>query len=233
VEAVILAKPARHVLLETSAVDSSRQEEPKLAEYLDRIDRIAARSAGESALVETLPEPTRRVLDPGCGPGRATALVLSVRSTVEETIGLDSSPPMLDRVSQRFVDDARVDLREHDLAQPLPPLGGFDLVVSAFAIHRLTHDRKRSLFVEIAGLLRPGGVVVNLEVVQCPTPELHEEFNRRIGRPGGEPEDILAEAEPQLTWMRNAGLVHVDCNWRWRDFALLVVRAPSDGQVHA
>lgn len=67
----------------------------------------------------------------------------------------------------------------------------------------------------------------NLEVVQCATPELHEEFNQRIGRPGGDPQDVLAQVEPQLSWMRDAGLVHVDCQWRWRGFALLVGRAPT------
>ena len=52
------------------------------------------------------------------------------------------------------------------------------------------------------------------------------EFNRRIGRPGGDPEDVLAPVEPQLEWMRNAGLCQVDCQWRWRGFALLVGQAP-------
>ena len=66
----------------------------------------------------------------------------------------------------------------------------------------------------------------NLEVVQCATPKLHEEFNQRIGRPGGDPEDILAGVEEQLGWMSEAGLDQVDCNWRWRGFALLVGQAP-------
>ena len=45
--------------------------------------------------------------------------------------------------------------------------------------------------------------------------ELQQEFYRRIERPGGDP-DRLAEIEPQLAWMRDAGLVQVDCQWRWR-----------------
>ena len=58
-------------------------------------------------------------------------------------------------------------------------------------------DGRLTLFAEIVGLLRPGGVFTNLEVVQCATPELHEELNRRIERPDGDPEDILAPVEPQ------------------------------------
>jgi tRNA (cmo5U34)-methyltransferase len=127
----------------------------------------------------------------------------------------------------RARDDERLTVVEHDLRAPLPELGRFDAVVSGFAIHHLEHDRKRSLFEEIVGVLQPDGLFANLEVVQCATPELHEEFNRRIGRPGGDPEDKLAPVEPQLTWMRDAGLTHVDCNWRWRGFALLVGRASA------
>jgi hypothetical protein len=40
-------------------------------------------------------------------------------------------------------------------------------------------------------------------------------------------EDVLAEVEPQPTWMPDAGLVQVDGTWRWRGFALLVGRAPA------
>ena len=116
---------------------------------------------------------------------------------------------------------------EHDLEDPLPALGPFDVDVSGFAIHHLHHERKRSLFGEIAGALRPGGRFANLEVVQCATEELQAEFYRRIGRPDGDAQDVLAEVELQLEWMRSAGLQQVDCAWRWRGFALLVGQAAA------
>jgi tRNA (cmo5U34)-methyltransferase len=143
-----------------------------------------------------------------------------------EAIGLDNSAPMIARARQSFSGESRVRIQEHDLATPLPDFGRVDLVVSGFAIHHLPHDRKQSLFREIVDTLRPGGVFANLEVVACATPELHEEFNRRIGRPGGDPEDNLAAVGPQLGWMRDAGLEQVDCNWRWRGFAVLVGSKP-------
>ena len=118
-------------------------------------------------------------------------------------------------------------ITEHDLRDRLPDLGAFDLIVSGFAIHHLSDERKRTLFEEVVDRLRPGGVFANLEVVQCATPELHEEFNRRIGRPGGDPEDVLVPVGTQLQWMRAAGLGQVDCNWRWRGFALLVGQRPA------
>jgi len=170
----------------------------KVAEYVGRVDRLAARAAGEAELVEALPATADRVLDLGCGDGRLIALVIGARPGVAHAFGLDSSPPMLELARQRFQGDARVVIAAHDMNEPLPALGPFDVVVSGFAVHHLPHDRKRELFGEIVAILRPGGVFANLEVVQCATPELHEEFNRRIGRPGGDPEDVLAEVEPQL-----------------------------------
>lgn len=203
------------------------RDEEKVHEYVDRVGRLAARRAGEAEMVEALPLEVERVLDLGCGDGRLTGLVLDARPDATEAVGLDNSPPMIELARDRFQGDERVDVREHDLRAPLPQLGAFDAVVSGFAIHHLGHERKRSLFAEVADILRPGGVFANLEVVQCATRELHEEFNRRIERPGGDPEDVLAGVEEQLTWMRDAGLTQVDCYWRWRGFALLVAQAPG------
>lgn len=210
---------------------STWRDDEKVDEYVGRVGRLAARLAGEAELAEALPERVERVLDLGCGDGRLVATVLDARPEATEAIGLDNSPPMLELARGRFRDDGRVAIHEHDLGDPLPLLGAFDAVVSGFAIHHLEHERKQSLFAEVAGVLRPGGVFANLEVVQCATPELHEEFNRRIDRPGGDPEDILASPEAQLAWMRAAGLTQVDCYWRWRGFALLVGRAPSQEPV--
>jgi tRNA (cmo5U34)-methyltransferase len=207
-------------------MSTSWKDESKAVEYLGRVDRLAARRAGEAEMAEALPPSVARVLDLGCGDGRLIALVLAERPGAVDAIGLDNSPPMLGLARERFRDDRRVTIEEHDLARPLPDIGRFDVIVSGFAIHHLSHDRKQSLFAEVAEILRPGGVFANLEVVACATPELHAEFNRRIGRIAGDPEDILAEVGPQLDWMRDAGLEQVDCNWRWRGFALLVGSAP-------
>ncbi len=190
---------------------STWKDPDKVDEYVGRVGRLAARAAGEAELVEVLPTRCERVLDLGCGDGRLLALVAGARRGVLEAIGLDSSPPMIERARSRFADDPRVRVVDHDLTAPLPELGSFDVVVSGFAIHHLTHDRKRSLLAEVVGCLRPGGVFANLEVVQCATPELQADFYLRIERPGGDPEDVLAGVEEQLAWMRSAGLDQVDC----------------------
>lgn len=203
------------------------KDDRKVHEYVGRVGRLGARGAGEVELVEALPDTVERVLDLGCGDGRLVEVVLGARPEIVNAIGLDNSPPMIELGRDRFRDDARVVIEEHDLQRTLPALGSFDVVVSGFAIHHLSHERKQQLFGEVAAILRPGAVFANLEVVQCATPELHDEFNRRIERAGGDPEDVLAQVEPQLEWMRAAGLVQVDCNWRWRGFALFVGQTPN------
>lgn len=198
----------------------------KVAEYVTRVGRLQARLEGECELLDNLPSTIGRVLDLGCGDGRLLAVVLEAHPEVTEAVAVDSSPPMIARADERFAAYDSVRVVEGDLEDPIVDHGRFDAIVSGFAIHHLGHARKRSLFAEAASMLEPGGVFANLEVVECATPELQEEFHERIDRAGGDPEDVLAPVEDQLTWMREAGLAHVDCQWRWRGFALLVGRSP-------
>lgn len=217
---------------ETERSMSSWKDPAKVEEYTGRIGRLAARLAGETEMVEALPASVTRALDLGCGDGRLLNVVLDAHPETEVVIGVDSSPPMLGLARTRFAGDERVTIEEGDLGHTIAGHGTFDAIVSGFAIHHLSHDRKQSLFKEITGALRPGGVFANLEVIACATPELQEEFNRRIGRPGGDPEDLLVSLEEQLSWMRSAGMTQVDCQWRWRGFALLVGSA-ADVEVAA
>jgi tRNA (cmo5U34)-methyltransferase len=198
----------------------------KVEEYLGRLGTLPQRVPGEALLLEHLPARPERVLDLGCGDGRIAALVLASRPSVRSAVVVDRSAPMLERARARFAGDDRVEVVEGDLEEPLEVEGPFDVVVSGLAIHHLEDGRKATLLGEIVERLAPGGVFANLDVVASATPELHVEFRRAIGRETDDPEDRLAPVEPQLGWMRAAGLDQVDCLWRWRGFALLVGTAP-------
>jgi ubiquinone/menaquinone biosynthesis C-methylase UbiE len=194
--------------------------------YLARVGGLEPRIAGEQALLSLLPTAPDSLLDLGCGDGRLAARVVDACPGIRSVVAVDSSPAMLDHARARFDGDPRVTVRSWDLADPLVPLGAFDVIVSGFAIHHLDDGRKRSLLGEVARMLKPGGLFANLEVVASATPELHREFLALIGRPDDDPEDRLTGIEPQLGWMRSAGLTRVDCFWRWRGFALLAGAAP-------
>ena len=181
----------------------------------------------ERALVEQLPARVERFLDVGTGDGRLIDLVRAERPGAE-AVGLDFSPPMLAAAADRFADDAAVELIEHDLGEPLPPLPTFDLVVSGFVIHHLDDERKRALYAEVLGRLRPGGRFLNLEHVASGSERLHREFLDAIGeRPGDEdPSDRLVPAWTQVRWLAELGFADADCYWKWRELALIGGRRP-------
>jgi SAM-dependent methyltransferase len=194
-------------------------------DYLGRADSIPHRIEGESALLEFIPGAASRILDLGTGDGRLLALVKLDHPNVT-AIAIDFSPAMLDAASKRFAGDQSVTVAAHNLENPLPDLGSFDAVISSFAIHHLTHERKRILYGEIYGRLNPDGVFCNLEHVASPTPQLHEEFLQRIGCKveTEDPSNQLLDLETQLRWLREAGFHDVDCHWKWRELALLTGR---------
>jgi tRNA (cmo5U34)-methyltransferase len=194
-------------------------------DYLSRADSIPHRVEGESALLEFILPTVRRILDLGTGDGRLLALV-KLDHPDAAAVALDFSPTMIEAAQKRFDCNSSVTVRAHNLDRPLPELGKFDAVVSSFAIHHLTHERKRELYAEVYRALNPGGVFCNLEHVSSPTQALHEEFLRRIGwRPETEdPSNKLLEVEIQLAWLREIGFVDVDCFWKWRELALLAGR---------
>jgi tRNA (cmo5U34)-methyltransferase len=117
------------------------EDEGKVREYVGRVGGLAARGAGAAELVEALPDRVGRVLDLGCGDGRLMGVVLAARADVSEAIGLDRSHRMLGLARERFGDDPRVVVAEHDLREALPDCGSFDVIVSGFAIHHLSHAR--------------------------------------------------------------------------------------------
>ena len=80
--------------------------------------RLAASAGRRGRAVEALPASVARILDLGCGDGRLVSLVLDARPEVTEAIGLDNSPPMLELARQRFAEDDRVTIVEHDLGRP-------------------------------------------------------------------------------------------------------------------
>jgi SAM-dependent methyltransferase len=199
----------------------------RAARYLDQAAGIPWWDESERALSEHLPARVDRFLDVGTGDGRLIALVRGARPRAA-AVGIDFSPPMLAAARTRFAGDAAVELVSHDLAAPLPALGTFDLVVSAFAIHHLDDARKRGLYRELHDLLRPGGRLLNLEHVPSASPALHAEFLAAIGdTPDDEdPSDRPVAPWIQAGWLAEIGFADADCHWKWRELALIGGRRP-------
>lgn len=187
--------------------------------FLDMRDQSPQLEVGYSEFLRILPMHPKRVLDLGCGDGKVMAMIGG------SGVAVDFSPHMLEQARARFHAD-EVDVVEHNLNAPLPDLGTFDLVVSAFAIHHSSHERKRRLYEEVFDVVEPGGMFANLEHVASATERLHTEFLELIGSPEEDPSNKLLDIETQLRWLREIGFVEVECFWKWRELALLAGRKP-------
>jgi tRNA (cmo5U34)-methyltransferase len=203
-------------------------EEDHATGYLAVANEIPHRAEGESALLDCIPQTVSRILDLGCGDCRLLAFALE-RFPQASGIAVDFSPAMLVRARSRFSDNPRVSVREHNLDRPLPDFGEFDAVVSCFAIHHLTHERKRTLYEEAFRALKPGGAFCNLEHVSSPTPRLHAQFLAALGQnlESEDPSNKLLDVETQLGWLRAIGFADVDCHWKWLELALLAGVRPA------
>ena len=189
--------------------------------YLARADRIPHRTQGEAVLLDFIPRHVERILDLGTGDGRLLAL-LQIERPNAHGVALDFSPTMLNAARERFRGNDKVQVIEHNLDEPLPDLGRFDVVVSGFAIHHCTDERKQALYSEIYAALEPGGVFCNLEHVAPATAELHARFLRAFGisEADEDPSNKLLRVETQLQWLRAIGFENVDCYWKWLELAL-------------
>jgi tRNA (cmo5U34)-methyltransferase len=180
----------------------------------------------------------RRVLDLGAGTGRLSAMVVDAFPSAEVEL-LDASEPMLAQARRRLGDGVSA-VHVGDMGGELPP-GPFDAVVSALAIHHLEHADKRALMRRVHNVLRRGGVFVNAEQVDGPTPQLTAVYAKRwaddcraLGATEAEIEgarermrhDRCTDVETQLGWLRDAGFTGADCIYKsWR-FAVLI--APKE-----
>lgn len=189
----------------------------------------------------------RRLLDVGAGDAILLAAVLQAYPQASG-VAVDFSPLMLEQARQRLAPfGTRAATVEADLQNPAWKNGfeaGFDVIVSGFAIHHLSHERKRSLYGEIYDLLNPGGVFLNSEHVASTTPRLEKIFEDAMTehlylrrKEKGEPvtleqvrreflerpdraANILALVEDQCQWLRQIGFKDVDCFWKYFELAI-------------
>lgn len=196
----------------------------RVKDYLNRVEQIPHRTEGESVLCEFISKKTKRVLDLGSGNGRLIKLLKEKLPNIEY-IALDFSPHMLIELKRQFLSDPLVKIVEYDLSYELPStLGKFDAIISSFALHHLTHKRKKELYFEIFSILKPGGIFCNLDHISSNSIRLSKYFRKIMARKpvNKEHEKRLTKIDIQIRWLLEIGFVDVDCYWKWLEFALLI-----------
>jgi SAM-dependent methyltransferase len=136
-----------------------RQQEVYIA---DREERFAVMADVVEAATER-PDPL--IVDLGCGPGSLAARLLD-RLPQARVVGIDADPLLLGmahaayggRPGLRFVEG---DLRTPGWADRLELDRAPDALVSTTALHWMNRRQLGRLVVDVAALLRPGGVFVN------------------------------------------------------------------------
>jgi trans-aconitate 2-methyltransferase len=119
------------------------------AQY-ERFER--ERSAPFFDLLELVePCPGGRAVDLGCGTGELTR-ALHERTRARSTVGLDSSPAMLERSADHTADGLTFELGDIAEWAPSEPV---DLIFSNAALHWI--DDHRGLFARLTSALAPGG----------------------------------------------------------------------------
>jgi len=130
----------------------------------DREERFAAMLDVVEVLTTEVDVPC--VLDLAGGTGSITRRLLR-RFPRASSVVLDVDPALLAIATGTFDGDARVRVREADLATPAWvdgfDAGSFDAVLTATALHWLPADRVGEIYAEAHSLLRPGGVLVNAD----------------------------------------------------------------------
>ena len=194
-------------------------------------------------------------LDLGCGDGVLSAAILDEHAHARGLL-LDFSEPMLAAARRQLQEHgARASFVQADIRQTgwmlhVAPLTPLDAVVSGFAIHHLPDSRKRELYAEIFGLLKPEGIFINIEHVSSATRwtesvlddymidaifgkelkaspgKTRAEVAREYYSRAVQDANILAPLEVQCDWLREIGFENVECYLKVQELAVFGGQRP-------
>jgi tRNA (cmo5U34)-methyltransferase len=173
-----------------------------------------------------------RVLDVGGGYGALSAEVLEYWPDAQVTL-LDYSDAMITEAGQRLAAyGPRVTYQVADVTEAGWSSGlekSFDAVVSAYAIHdagdaEVIRDVYRSLIT----VLRPGGTLLNYDLMFPVPPSLAELYRRDPTRNlGWDARMSQADLRLHLDGLRDAGFEDVECIWKDLEQGIVWARCPA------
>jgi len=188
-------------------------------------------------------------MDLGCGDGILGRQLFQYWPD-STGIFIDYSKPMLDaaRKKNKGIKSTAVyyllDFSKKNWIKHLLEKHELDAVISGFSIHHTEDKQKYQLYKDIYGILKPGGVFLNLEHVASPDTHLekmfdeifvdslyayHQKINSSLSRQGIKDKyynredkvlNKLTLVEKQNEWLREIGYNRVDCYFKLFEIAL-------------
>jgi SAM-dependent methyltransferase len=147
-------------------------------------NRVQAMEALLDLVEAAVGEPAPRILDLGGGTGSLCLRALERWPEADLTL-LDLDPVLMTIAGANLpagVGLVRADLRDPAWTAALPHLD-YDAVLAVMALHYLPSARLTDVYTEIAGLLRPGGLLVNVDHMPDPgLPKLSERIAQHTRR---------------------------------------------------
>jgi ubiquinone/menaquinone biosynthesis C-methylase UbiE len=184
----------------------------------------------------------KRIMDLGCGNGFLAEILLKTFPDASAIL-LDHSEPMVQAARKNMNEYSnRCEIIHADFSNSIKEFAepnSINCIVSGFAIHHLTHEKKKELYREIYNLLVNGGIFINIEHTASATPKIerlydelfidhlsiHNKRDRQevakeyYNRPDKD-DNILERVDIQVNWLREIGFKHSDCYFKWMELAV-------------
>lgn len=178
------------------------------------------------------------VVDLGCSRGEAVKLFLDNYGAVLRYEMIEASRPMFDATCSRYrswIDSGVMRVWNKDLREFYPQVASASLTLSVLTLMFTPIEHRQRLVRKVFKTTRPGGAFILVEKVLGSTAEIDGEFQiayRELKKANGysteEIERKRLALEGKLVpvtahWneelLKSAGFQHVDCFWRWCNFA--------------
>ena len=181
--------------------------------------------------------PGATIVDCGASRGEAIAPFVDLLGTQGRCVCIEVSESMLRSLHARFYSGIRngsVELHPLDLRHEYPDVVA-SLTLSVLTLQFTPMEYRRNVVRRIYETTQPGGAFILVEKIQGESTELNqlmiETYHRYKLDHGYSPEEVArkalslegvlvpATARWNVEILKDAGFDHVDCFWRWMNFA--------------
>jgi tRNA (cmo5U34)-methyltransferase len=185
-------------------------------------------------------QPGTAIVDIGCSRGSALEPFILRFGARNRFLALDVSEPMLEATRKRFagyIETKVVDVRKHDLRTGLPQCDA-SLVLSVLTLQFTPIEYRMEIVASIYDRLRPGCAAIIVEKVLGSSLQIDKDMTEvyySLKNENGYSAEAITRKRQSLegvlvpvtaSWneqlFRQAGFRHIDCFWRWMNFAAWV-----------